>query len=76
MPFMLGLLTTTVMTLAAIAGAVITGIYAHSLSILFIIPVGAILAGMGCGSGVYWGLVASRQRKPRDDVLRHRPRQA
>jgi hypothetical protein len=62
MIIILGILSTFSVIFLSILGLEITGFYLHSFSLFFIFPVGGMIAGMGCGAGVYWGLLLSGTR--------------
>lgn len=69
MPFFLGLLTTIGVVLAAVVSVACTDYYLHSFCMLFIVPVGGIIAGMGCASGIFLGLFISEKRQSFCDYL-------
>ena len=69
LPLLLGAATTAgVIGLIAIAAAA-TGYHLQTFSILFIIPVGGIAAGIGCGAGMFYGLILNGRRPQKLDYL-------
>ena len=56
-PLILGILSTAAIVLLTVLLVVWRGIYVHTMSFFFILPVGAILVGMGCGVGLFVGLL-------------------
>jgi hypothetical protein len=62
LPLVLGTATTAgvIALVVAVAGA--TGYYIHAWSVFFVIPVGALAAGIGCGAGVFYALIFSGKR--------------
>jgi len=59
----LGMMTTCLTIILAVGMVAYTGLYLHSFSVFFIIPLGALVSGGLCGSGVY-GILFLAGRKP------------
>jgi hypothetical protein len=57
LPVILGTLTTAAVIAGIVAVVAFTGFLVQSFSVLFVIPIGAGLAGAGCGAGVFLALL-------------------
>ena len=66
---LLGTATSAGVIALVVVAAVATGYYLQAFSLLFIIPVGGIAAGIGCGAGVFYGLILSGKRPQVLDYL-------
>lgn len=59
---LLGVISTAITIFIAIATIAFTGYYLHSFSLFFVIPIGALLAGALCSSGLFLGLHFCRRK--------------
>lgn len=61
-PLLFGILSTAGIILLTVVVVIMFGIYIHTISFFFIIPAGAILVGMGCGVGIFVGILVFGKR--------------
>lgn len=62
LPLILGTLTTAAVIAGIVVVVALTGFLLQSFSVLFVIPIGAGLAGAGCGAGVFLALLWLNKR--------------
>ena len=56
-PLLLGVVSTVVVIVGTVVGVATTGYLLQSFTVFFVIPAGAFIAGAGCASGIFLGLL-------------------
>jgi len=53
---LLGIASTAIAVTIACVAVIFGGIYLHTTTLFFVIPIGGIFAGILCGGGLFWGI--------------------